>query len=668
MPPVSTAPTRLAWQPALDGLRGVAVIWVLLYHGGVTWARGGFLGVDVFFVLSGYLITALLLAEWQQKGSIDLAAFWTRRARRLLPALLVLLVAVAALAPVLASPSQRSMLRGDGLAALFYVSNWRLVASGQSYFAQFALPSPLRHTWSLAIEEQWYLVWPVAVAAGLRLLRGRTKPLLAGAVALATGSALLMAWLVPASGDPSRVYYGTDTRAQALLAGAVLAMALPLARRTWPRVARLGLQAGGVAAAICLLAMFTMVSDSDRWLFHGGYALAAMAAATVIAASIQPGRGPVRSPLSLRPLRAVGRISYGLYLWHWPLYLALTPDSTGLAGARLLFVRSAATFGAATLSWHLVETPVRRGALRRLPAPTPALTAAAVAVMAAVFLFASPGAVSPSAPLSASAMGGAHDTVAALPAPPVPPTATPGGAAMGASSPAPVAMKDLRILVVGDSVAFSLGYYFRPDLVGGAAAQTKAVLGCGVSGGRTFYGGNALPPNPACDKWPEEWRSGVETFRPNVVAMVIGAWEVFDREVNGRTLKVGTPEWSSYLAGQLEEGLGIVTAGGARLAMLDVPCFAQPRLGLGDGSSERDDPSRIAAVNGVIAAVAARHPQQVATVDLAGFLCPGGRAVEQMNGAELRGDGVHFTQAGAELAWRWLGPQLANVAAGPAGP
>ena len=219
----------IAYQPALDGLRGVAVLAVLLYHGGVTWMRGGFLGVDLFFVLSGYLITTLLFVEWGRRRSIDLIAFWIRRARRLLPALALLVIGVMAYAAVVAGASEAGRIRGDGLASIFYVANWRFVASGQSYFDQFTTPSPLRHMWSLAIEEQFYLLWPVVVLALLKWrpsLRLFERLFAGGAIV----SAVLMAVLYHPGDDPSRVYYGTDTRAQALLVGGTLAAILIRAR------------------------------------------------------------------------------------------------------------------------------------------------------------------------------------------------------------------------------------------------------------------------------------------------------------------------------------------------------------------------------------------------------------------------------------------------------
>ncbi len=203
-PDAPIAPS-IGYRPGLDGVRALAVTAVILYHGDVSWARGGFLGVDVFFVLSGFLITSLLLAEHASSGGLDLARFWARRARRLLPALFAVLLAVALYAAVWAQPSELGRIRGDGIASLLYVSNWRFVLDGSSYFSLFRAPSPLAHTWSLAIEEQWYLLWPLALLALLRVFRARLHLVAATCGGLAVGSAVLMAVLFRPGADPSRV-------------------------------------------------------------------------------------------------------------------------------------------------------------------------------------------------------------------------------------------------------------------------------------------------------------------------------------------------------------------------------------------------------------------------------------------------------------------------------
>jgi peptidoglycan/LPS O-acetylase OafA/YrhL len=368
--PASTQPLspgrrrRIPYSPALDGLRGAAVVAVLLFHGGVSWAQGGFLGVDAFFVLSGFLITSLLVQEWRDDGGIALGAFWARRARRLLPALLAVVALVAAYAVWAAPADARPGLRLDGLATLGYVANWRFVLSGATYFGRAELPSPLRHTWSLAIEEQFYLAWPLVVAALFR--RGwSTARLLAASAAGVLASALLMAALFHPGSDPSRVYFGTDTHGQPLLVGAALAFALA----AWRKPVRRGLdRLDGLAwvGAAVLLVSWVLGRGDDAWLYRGGFLLVALATAAVVAAVVTSPRGQMSRALSWEPLVVVGRLSYGLYLYHWPLFLWLNGERTGLNGLPLLVLRLVVTVAVSVLSYRFIELPVRRGALSNL--------------------------------------------------------------------------------------------------------------------------------------------------------------------------------------------------------------------------------------------------------------------------------------------------------------
>jgi peptidoglycan/LPS O-acetylase OafA/YrhL len=313
----SSQHVRLAYMPALDGVRATAVAAVLLYHADVSWAGGGYLGVDAFFVLSGFLITSLLLAEWRGEGRIALSAFWARRARRLLPALFLVLAAVAAYGAVIAAPVELEHLRHDGLSALGYVANWGQIFSHQSYFESFAAPSPLRHTWSLAIEEQFYLVWPLLVAGVLRWRRGSIRSLTAVTGVLLAASAVWMIVLYEPGVDPTRVYYGTDTRAQSLLMGTLLALLLTRLRRPLGQNATRALHCSAFVAAIWLGWIWVHTSEEASWLYRGGFTLCALLVAIVIASVTRPMPGLLGALLSVRPLRWVGAVSYGLYLWHW---------------------------------------------------------------------------------------------------------------------------------------------------------------------------------------------------------------------------------------------------------------------------------------------------------------------------------------------------------------
>ena len=392
------------YLPALDGLRALAVAGVLAYHLGFGWASGGFLGVDLFFVLSGFLITSLLLEEWVTTTRIRLGSFWARRARRLLPALFLVLVAIAAYVvlngrfgpPGSSAQVDLSALRGDALATLFYVANWHSIFAHQSYFAQFSAPSPLEHTWSLAIEEQFYLVWPPLLLLILTLAKGRWRKV--GAIVTITGaliSAGLMALLYH-GGDPTRVYFGTDTHAFDMLAGATIAMvaaARPQPGKTARKVLHLA-----APVAIGLLCVFwvtagtpastagTLGSLPRGYMFHGGFLLCAVLAALVVAEVRQFHQGPLGTVLSIQPLRWIGTISYGIYLWHWPIFVYLNQARTGWSQPGLDLARVGLTLIVATASYYLVERPIRQHKLRGWPrfalAPIAAVVTAAIVVVA----------------------------------------------------------------------------------------------------------------------------------------------------------------------------------------------------------------------------------------------------------------------------------------------
>jgi peptidoglycan/LPS O-acetylase OafA/YrhL len=369
-------------------LRAFAVIAVLLYHADLAWIPGGFLGVEVFFVISGYLITALLLAEWHQRGRIDLKTFWLRRARRLLPALYMLLVVTLAFAVVFL-PGEVAGLRGDVFAAFGYVTNWYLIFGQESYFEAVGRPSLLQHLWSLAVEEQFYLIWPPILALGLCIgaTRLRRRRVLTVALLGALASAVAMALLYAPGVDPSRIYYGTDTRATGLLCGAALAFLwspgekygplesrhrrLKLAgrgrfRRRWGWTAPLLLDILGFAALGVLVWFCLHLGEFQPFLYMGGFALVGLATTATIMAVVYPYTLMGARLLGSAPLRWIGVRSYGIYLWHWPVFMVTRPDlDVPFDGWPLLALRLAATVILADLSYRYIETPIRRGALSR---------------------------------------------------------------------------------------------------------------------------------------------------------------------------------------------------------------------------------------------------------------------------------------------------------------
>jgi len=383
----------LAYRPGLDGIRALAVAAVVLFHGGVEPFSGGFLGVDLFFVLSGFLITSLLLEEHARTGTVDLARFWLRRARRLLPAALLVIV-VSLVAVALLSSEDLPPLRGDALASALYVNNWHQILADRSYFEAFGRPSLLLHFWSLAVEEQFYLLWPPLLLVALRFLRPASVALLALLGAVASG--VLMALLFDPSHDPTRVYYGTDTRATPLLAGVALAFVWPAMRgqvNVVGRGARIDLDVMGVAGlALVLYGVFSWEA-LDPFLYPGGLALTALGAVLLTASASHPASHVGRA-LGWAPLAWLGARSYGIYLWHWPV-MALTRPELDVDASMWLLVPAqlAATVALAALSYRFVEMPVRRGAAQaRLRAwlgglSVPRRRAALAAVPAALALF-----------------------------------------------------------------------------------------------------------------------------------------------------------------------------------------------------------------------------------------------------------------------------------------
>jgi len=361
-------------MPAIDGLRAIAVAAVFIYHADSSWLPGGFLGVDVFFVISGYLITSLLLAELEKTGTVAVLRFWAGRARRLLPALFLLLAVVL----IIGATVERGKLvgiRGDALSALFYYANWHFVFGHESYFAQFGRAGLLRHLWSLAVEEQFYVLWPLLFLLVMRVSRRVLAPALVALAAIA--STALMWHLYQPGTDTSRIFYGTDTRAAPLLVGVLLAYAwkpssLPTRRR--PQAPR-GLNFASLVALGAVIYMFIAVHDYDQRLYRGGFLVLALCAAALLATVVHPA-SIVGRQLARAVPRWIGERSYGIYLWHWPILVFTRPGiDVHLARGILIPAQALATVILAAVSYRFVELPIRTGALRRLRPRKPRLLA-----------------------------------------------------------------------------------------------------------------------------------------------------------------------------------------------------------------------------------------------------------------------------------------------------
>jgi peptidoglycan/LPS O-acetylase OafA/YrhL len=498
--------------PALSGLRALAVLGVLAYHLQLGWASGGYLGVDLFFVLSGFLISTLLLEEWVATGTINLPGFWSRRARRLLPALFLVVLALALYVvcnaafggPGANALIDLSALRGDAISTLFYVNNWHAIYAHQSYFAQFSTPSPLQHTWSLAIEEQFYLVWPLILLLLLRLSRRSWRHIGLGVtVAVGMASSVLMAILFHPGGDPTRIYYGTDSRLFDLMAGATVAFLAaarpqpnPRARRTLHVAAPLA----AVGLGVCWVTSGTGTGLPRDWMFNGGFLLCAFLGAVIVADARLVEPGPLGRILAAPPLHFLGTISYGIYLWHWPIFVYLTGARTGLSALPLNLIRIAATLVIATASYYLVERRLRRaslsGWLRLWAAPAAGVATAIAMVVATVPAVADPGTV----------VGTSHR--------PAPTTLAVAGSG-GYASETPITLADppsvlhpLRVMLLGDSVMHDASYGITAALqaTGEVTVSTHTIDGFGLT---------------TATNWPVSIPS---LIRQTQAQVVVGSW------------------------------------------------------------------------------------------------------------------------------------------------
>ena len=669
--PIGSDPTpepHLGRIPALDGIRALGIILVLFFHGGFSWAGGGFFGVDVFFVLSGFLITGLLVSEYRQNAGIGLARFWGHRVRRLVPALLVMLAGIA-LYGILAAPSDTlSQLRGDALATLFYVNNWHLASNSQGYFAALNTPRPLLHTWSLSIEEQFYLVWPLVVLGVLKLTRS-LRALLAMTVVGAVASAVAMAVVFGNGSGESRAYYGTDTRAQALLIGAALAIVLthPLPRRRSRPVdssslvrtirlstgAKAALVVTGGAGLVIVGWLSVVDSSATAWIYRGGFTVVALATAGIIASVALVPASPWSRLLSLRPVRYVGAISYGLYLFHWPIFILVDHDRTGLAGWPLFLVRVGLSFAVAAVSFHFLEMPVRRGVLRGWRA-----------------WVAAPLAVGGTAVLVVAATAGATTPVTAVP----PGTGTttahgtpPGGESGTSAIVTPMAAGTggpIRMLLVGDSEASFLGFGLGPDSTAhGTFYQGDGVFGCGLLtdttrfhgtyvDGRTGERGGQVPV--PCTTQLARWKADVDTLHPDVVLLGEGEYEVRDQLIGGTWVHIGSSAFDSREIEALTRATSVLGSTGATVVLLTAPYYQQLEQGNGQKWPE-DDPVRVDRYNALLRQVAARSDGRVVVADVNARLDPQGHFTTTVDGQVVRfADGIHVTVAGAKLISPWL--------------
>lgn len=626
--------------PALDGLRGVAIALIIAYHFALGWAHGGFLGVDAFLVLSGYFVTTMVLSKEEGGRRFDFAAFWTSRLRRLVPQLAVVTLAVAGWAYFLADRVRLSSIRLDALWAIVFGANWHFIANGQSYFDLYSAPSPFRHVWMLAVVVQFYVLWPPILVGCLRLThRGRRAGAIVAAVGAAASFALLT--LLHDAIDPSRAYYGTDTRAGELLIGALLAFALA-GRKLRGRNGRAVIHTLGFVGMLTAAVLVGVAYDRDRWLYPAGFLAAALSVTAIMASVAHPGRSPVRAVLSLRPVVWVGEISYALYLWHWPVRVALTRSQIGVDGWELTAIRVAVTLAVAVPSYYLIERPIRRGRMisrRWMRTVAPAMLAAT----ALIVVGATAGATTAPRFLTAPQGSVLHRT---------PPTTV-------APSPSITSPVLTRWLLVGDSVAASLGDALQWEAARrGVTLSTATRPGCGLIGGITALpDGTEIPWGRKCDAQTRDYLSqSVSEANPQVV-LWLSTWEAADRIVDGVFYAFGSEAADRKMLELLEEARATLTAGGARLVILTTPPpAAENELDLRDRDGER----RTVHLNDLFREFGRAHPESVTVVDFDAVVCPPGPPCPaRVDDVVPRPrDGNHFEGDGP----LWVAPRLMDLA------
>jgi hypothetical protein len=395
------------------------------------------------------------------------------------------------------------------------------------------------------------------------------------------------------------------------------------------------------------------MSERTDMLYRGGFLTASLAVVLIIASVTQPQRGALGWFLSLAPLRFIGRISYGLYLWHWPVYLTMTQRRTGLSGNGLLFARLGETFALALASYFLVEQPIRTRRLR-MPRAAILVPVTAVALVVALFVSTTGGSESIAATTQRALERAAH-----APPPTAPLTSAPAGA-----QPA-VPAGPFKTLVLGDSVAASLGLGFDQVPSSNLLVWDRGTLGCGfLPADLTLEGGVETTVSAECNDWASRWTPDLDKFQPQVVVLLVGAWDLLDRKVDGQWLRIGTVEYDDYFLSQLDRVSQLLSSRGAKLVVLTTPFFDRPEL-VGSGRDYPEyAPWRVDRVNALYRDYLALHPGRFTLLDLNAKVSPHGRFADVIDGIQVRGDGVHFTQAGATYVAKWLAPQLVDVAQG----
>lgn len=634
-------PVKLGHHRSLDGLRALAVLAVVVYHSDLGVTPGGFLGVSTFFTLSGFLITALMVAEHQRNAKVSLRGFWERRLRRLMPAALTVIALITVASIWLADSTQWLRLRPDALASTFYVANWRFILAGDSYGAMFQSPSPFTHFWSLAIEEQFYLVLPLVVVGSLVVTRG-SRRMLAGVFAVLSVASILWAnWLASSGAPLDRLYFGTDVRLPELLVGSLLALwwmrhEEPVGRRASVVVA----WSGPVALAVVVVS-WRVVHVGDELLYRGGFTVYSLLTVIVVVSAMVP-VGPMHRVLAWKPLVWVGGLSYAVYLFHYPILVWLQQHSD-MGGWTRLGVALVLTFVAAIVSGRFIEMPVREGrrfrANRIFASAVVGLALTSILVLAVTSRYNREVSAGDTTTFDRSeAWERFLQQTAAQ-----------------AESAAP------QIRFYGDSTALltAMGLSTlsreRPDEFVSEGGYVE--LGCGLLTGterRRTDKIEEMPPE--CDTWLADWAAAGAADPGDVAVIQLGPWEVADQKLtpDGEFLSIDTSEeLRAALTQRLGEGVDALAEHHAAVVILAPPPVSFGRM---DGRDPGEpyagsNPARMEVFRQIINEVAASR-DHVEMVDLAGWVA------SQPDDSTLRPDGVHFSDDGAQRAAGWLAPQV----------
>lgn len=649
-----------SYRPALDGIRGYLMVAFLLWHVGVLpFLPGLWIAMNLFFILSAFLITRLLLAEHRRFGDISVSGFYVRRVRRLAPALLVMLGAVTLDGLFFAPAVERMNLKGDIVASLFYVMNWRLVLRDDPYFDEFSHPSITRHAWSLSVEEQFYLVIAlvlVLVIARLRSRLARTAPFLV----LAAVSVLWATTIdLNSLSGQAHAYYGTDVRLQALALGVAIGVwtahrdaggtLLRAKDADWmDSGSRLPEILGWVGLG-AMIAGFVVVEPLAGWMFsRGGMMLFCLAAAAYIVGCAQ--RRPTLL-VRLHSPRAVvysGKISYGVYVYHWPIYLWLEryfPEAGhwGLALATLVLA-----YGAAALSYRFLERPVIKRGWRAFGARGLSLKAAAAAAMAFVV----------GGSLAITGVSAQAQNTAVPQYVPNIPTLVEGQPEYREPHPAQ------RIAMFGDSVPYFLVQRMPTKNFPGLDVVNLATPGCDLLDEPMQRGSNAQANDPDCRAGKARFESRLRQTRPQAVVIMGSLLLGIPHDVDGHVLWLDSPEYRQLIDRKLTDLTRQARAAGvAHVIVTTVPCRGQSQMqgpieflaGTKDTGRLMKEATHPTQINGILTQWAKQHGVDV--VDLAAPVC-GTTYQPGVHGKVLYDDGIHFSTEATPMIWGWLAPQI----------